>query len=127
MPALKGAAAAFFMALATLPAAAAQKSYVVCDNGLRCFVAPCPSTSALEILTGTLRKGIWADTSGLSRAERREIEESSALYHGSRVVRGRIKQRTKTFMGKPRTLPYLVISGIERRSTAREQKLCRQR
>ena len=106
---------------------AKDAAYVACDNGLRCFVAPCPSTNALEIPTGTLRKGIWTDTSGLSRAERREIEDSSALYHGSRVVRGRIEQRTKTFMGKPRTLPYLVISGIERRSTGREQKLCRQR
>ena len=45
--------------------AAADSSYVYCDNGLRCFKAPCPSNSALDLATGKIIKGVSIDIDGL--------------------------------------------------------------
>lgn len=126
--AIAACALAGFLALSATPALAApEKSYVVCDNGLRCFAPPCPSTNALDVRSGRLSKGVWPDTSRLNRKDQAELQRSDALYRGTQVVRGRIVRRTRTFLGKPRRLPFLVVSGVERPSTAREQRLCRGR
>lgn len=100
-------------------------SNVVCDNGLRCVMAPCPSTSAYDVKTKKHRKGVWVDIEGMSAADQREIARSEALYLGTRVMSGRFEQRKVKGPTGTRSLPYFVADGIERKSTRREQRLCR--
>ncbi|KQZ15963.1 hypothetical protein ASD44_11500 [Mesorhizobium sp. Root554] len=97
--------------------------YVVCDNGLRCIMAPCPSSSALDIATGRIVKGVSADTSGLPRKDRTP-ELSDALYSGRLVLRGSITNRVQTFNGKLHTLPVLVATAVERKAKASERRHC---
>ena len=68
--------------------AAAESSYVYCDNGLRCFKQPCPSNSALDLATGKIIKGVSIDTSGLPQQDKAIIDQSDALYAGKVVLRG---------------------------------------
>lgn len=110
-------------ALFAAPAGAA--SYVVCDNGLRCVVAPCPSTNALNVATGSLRKGVWVDVTGMSPRDQREIARRNALYEGTLVISGRLEQRMVKSIGGPKSLPFVVGERLGRRSTASERRLCR--
>jgi len=111
--------------ISTLPAfAAAQSSYVYCDNGLRCFKAPCPSNSALDLATGTIIKGVSIDSSGLPQADKAITDLSDALYAGKIVVRGSIEHRTQTITGKDYSLPWLVATGIVRTAKESERKHC---
>ncbi|WP_137935023.1 hypothetical protein [Mesorhizobium comanense] len=108
-----------------LPArAAAQSSYVYCDNGLRCFKAPCPSNSALDLATGKIVKGVSIDTSGLPQKDKAMTEASDALYAGKIVVRGSIERRAQTITGKDYSLPWLVATGIVRTAKDSERKHC---
>ena len=109
--------------IAVSPATGA--SYVVCDNGLRCVIAPCPSTNSLDVKTRKLRKGVWVDTAGMSPNDRAEIERYNGLYDGTLVISGRFEQRTVKSAGGPQSLPFLVGDKVERKSTSREQRLCR--
>ena len=96
---MSGLRLAFLIAssICTLPAlAAAESSYVYCDNGLRCFKQPCPSNSALDLATGTIIKGVSIDTSGLPQADKAITDQSDVLYSGKIVVRGSIEQRSQT-------------------------------
>ncbi|MDX8522951.1 hypothetical protein RFM68_00365 [Mesorhizobium sp. MSK_1335] len=55
----------------TVPAsAAAESSYVPCDNGLRCVMAPCPSNSALDLASGKIVKGVSIDIDGLPQQDK---------------------------------------------------------
>ena len=126
---MSGLRLAFLIAAAssicTLPAfAAAESSYVYCDNGLRCFKAPCPSNSALDLATGTIIKGVSIDSSGLPPADKAIIDQSDVLYSGKIVVRGSIEQRTQTITGKEYSLPWLVATGIVRTAKESERKHC---
>jgi hypothetical protein len=115
-------AASSFCALPSF--AAAQSSYVYCDNGLRCFKAPCPSNSALDLATGTIIKGVSIDPSGLPQADKAITDLSDALYAGKIVVRGSIEHRTQTITGKDYSLPLLVATRIVRTAKDSERKHC---
>lgn len=104
--------------------AAAESSYVYCDNGLRCFKAPCPSNSALDLATGTIIKGVSIDSSGLPQADKAITDLSDALYAGKIVVRGSIEHRTQIIAGKEYSLPWLVATGIVRTAKESERKHC---
>ena len=104
--------------------ATAESSYVYCDNGLRCFKAPCPSNSALDLATGTIIKGVSIDSSGLPQADKAITDLSDALYAGKIVVRGSIEHRTQTITGKQDGLPWLVATGIVRTAKESERKHC---
>lgn len=126
---MSGPRLAFLIAAAssicTLPAfAAAESSYVYCDNGLRCFKAPCPSNSALDLTTGTIIKGVSIDISGLPQADKAITDQSDVLYAGKIVVRGSIEQRTQTITGKDYGLSWLVATRIVRTARDSERKHC---
>ena len=111
--------------LCALPSLAAESSsYVYCDNGLRCFKAPCPSNSALDLATGTIIKGVSIDSSGLPRQDKAITDLSDALYAGKIVIRGSIEHRTQTIAGKDYNLPWLVATGIVRAAKNDERKHC---
>lgn len=126
---MSGLRLAFLIAAAssmsTLPAfAVAESSYVYCDNGLRCFKAPCPSNSTLDLATGTVIKGVSIDISGLPQADKAITDQSDVLYAGKIVVRGSIEQRTQTITGKDYSLPWLVATRIVRTAMDSERKHC---
>ncbi|MER9304676.1 hypothetical protein NKJ06_18195 [Mesorhizobium sp. M0293] len=111
--------------LCALPSIAeAQSSYVYCDNGLRCFKAPCPSNSALDLGTGTIIKDVSIDPSGLPQADKAITDLSDALYAGKIVVRGSIEHRTQTIAGKEYNLPWLVATRIVRTAKDSERRHC---
>ncbi|QPC90797.1 hypothetical protein [Mesorhizobium sp. INR15] len=107
--------------------AMAESSYVYCDNGLRCFKAPCPSNSALDLATGKIIKGVSIDASRLPQADKAITDLSDALYAGKIVVRGSIERRTQTITGKEYDLPWLVANGIVRTARDNERKHCSSR
>ncbi|WP_214473633.1 hypothetical protein [Mesorhizobium sp. dw_380] len=118
-------AASSICALPTL--AAAESSYVYCDNGLRCFKAPCPSNSALDLATGAVIKGVSIDTDGLPQADKAITDQSDVLYSGQIVVRGSIEHRTQTIAGKDYSLPWLAATRIVRTAKDSERKHCSSR
>jgi|GEM_PF-1180351 len=111
--------------ISAMPAfAAAQSSYVYCDNGLRCFKQPCPSNSALDLATGKIIKGVSIDTSGLPQQDKAIIDQSDALYAGKVVLRGSIERRTQTIAGKDYAVSWLVASRLVRTAKDSERKHC---
>lgn len=112
---LKPAAALLF--LLASPLAAAEGRYIVCDNGLRCFKAPCPSSTVRNLATGQAFKGNYPDISRLPDADQQRIRETDALYFGRLVLTGRVERRGQGF-------PALVVSGIERAATEAERRHC---
>ena len=114
--------------ICTLPAfAAAQSSYVYCDNGLRCFKAPCPSNSALDLATGTIIKGVSIDTSGLPQADKARPDLSDLLFYGSIVIRGRIESRRNKATDGIQIQKVIVAKAIERPATMKERNHCSSR
>lgn len=113
--------------LAAMPAGAADRAYVICDNGLRCIAAPCPSTNALDLGRRAVERGVWVDVGGLSRAERDAIQSDNALYEGTRVISARREDRAMTVMERNRVLPFLVATKVLRASTPAERRLCNKR
>lgn len=106
------------------PLDASQRRYVVCDNGLRCVTAPCPSSSARDLATGEMFKGVRPDISGLAEADQRRIQDTDALYYGRLVLRGHVADSEAPLAGKRDTLPSLVVTGIERAATSTERRFC---
>lgn len=100
-----------------------QGSYVPCDNGLLCVVAPCPSSSALNLATGKVVMGVWIDIDGLPQQDRAP-DLSDELYPGKLVVTGAIEKRPWSFNGKQYSLPTLVATGIKRTAKDSERKHC---
>jgi hypothetical protein len=116
---------AIVSSLCALPSfAAADSSYVYCDNGLRCFKQPCPSNSALDLATGKIIKGVSLDTSGLPRQDKAIIDQSDVLWAGKIVVRGSIERRMQTITGKDYNLSWLVATRIVRTAKDSERKHC---
>lgn len=110
--------------ICALPSVAAtESSYVYCDNGLRCVMAPCPSNSALDLATGKIVKGVSIDIDGLPR-EDKTLDLSDKLYAGKVVIAGSIENRTQTLNRKRYTLPWLVATAIERASRDSERGHC---
>lgn len=98
----------------------AQGSYVPCDNGVRCVMAPCPSTSALDLASGKIIKGVSVDTDGLPQQDE-ALDLADKLYAGKLVVAGTIENRPHSFNGKQYHLPTLVATGIEREAKDSER------
>lgn len=108
---------------ATQADAGGQGAYVFCDNGLRCFTAPCPSNSALDLASGKIVKGVSIDTSRLPQ-EDEALDLQDKLYAGKLVVAGTIENRQQTFNDRKYNRPTLVATGIERASRDSERKHC---
>ncbi|MEZ2332439.1 hypothetical protein AB6802_22185 [Mesorhizobium sp. RCC_202] len=109
--------------ICAMPALAAESSYVYCDNGLRCFKQPCPSSSALDLATGKIIKGVSIDTGGLPQQDQ-ALDLSDKLYAGKIVVRGSIERRTQTITGKDYTLSWLVATRVVRAAKDSEREHC---
>ena len=107
------------------PLSAGEGRYVVCDNGLRCVKAPCPSSTARNLDSGREFRGVFPDIGGLAKADRQRIRETDALYYGRLVLRGQIEDRDREIAGKRQRLPILVITGIDREAAADERRHCR--
>lgn len=107
------------------PVAAAETPYVVCDNGLRCVRAPCPSSTMRNLETGAEFRGVAPDIAPLSDADQQRIRDTDALYYGRLVLNGHTETREQDIAGKRQSLPVLVITGIARESTAAERRHCR--
>ncbi|WP_292068489.1 hypothetical protein [Mesorhizobium sp.] len=105
---------------------AGQGSYVPCDNGLRCVMAPCPSNSALDLASGTIIKGVSIDIDGLPQQDK-ALDLADKLYAGKVVVAGTIEIRPHIFNGKRYSLPTLVATGIERAAKDSERGHCSSR
>lgn len=112
---LTSAAAVLF--LLASPLAAAEGKYIVCDNGLRCFKAPCPSSTARDLATGQAFKGLYPDLSRLSEADQKRIRDMDALYFGRLVLTGRVERRGQD-------VPSITVTGIEREATEAERRHC---
>ena len=102
---------------AACPLAAAESLYVVCDNGLRCVRAPCPSSTARNLATGEAFKGVSPVLDGLPEADRERIRQTDALYFGRLVLKGHVQQGNNGPSA-------LVVTGIVREATAEERKGC---
>ena len=100
-----------------------QGSYIPCDNGLRCVMAPCPSDSALDLATGKVVKGVWIDIDGLPQQDK-ALDLPEKLYAGKVVVTGTIENRPHDFNGKHYSLPTLIATGIERAAKDSERGHC---
>jgi hypothetical protein len=107
------------------PLAAAEGRYVVCDNGLRCVKAPCPSSTARNVDSGEEFRGVSPDIGGLAEVDQQRIRETDALYYGRLVLRGHVEGRDHEIAGRRQALPILVITGIEGEATADERRHCR--
>ncbi|MDX8518388.1 hypothetical protein [Mesorhizobium dulcispinae] len=103
--------------------AGGQGSYVPCDNGLRCVMAPCPSNSALDLASGKIIKGVSVDIDGLPQQDK-ALDLADKLYAGKIVVTGTIENRPHTFNGKQYSLPTLVATSIERAAKDSERGHC---
>ncbi|AOF88460.1 hypothetical protein [Sinorhizobium sp. RAC02] len=112
---LKPAVALLF--LLAPPLAAGEGRYIVCDNGLRCFKAPCPSSTVWELATGQAFKGSYPDISRLSEADQQRIRDTDALYFGRLVLAGRVERREQNGSS-------LIVTGIERATTKAERRHC---
>jgi len=115
-------AAAFFFG-ATL-AQAEEGAYVACDNGLRCVMAPCPSTTVHALAIGRQWKGVSPDIGRLSKTDQRRIRDTDALYYGRLVLRGHVERRMQRIAGRRQELPVLVVTGILREARPAERRQC---
>lgn len=111
-----GFRAALMLLLLATPLAAADRLYVVCDNGLRCFKAPCPSSTVRDLATGKSIKSVSPMLDGLVEADRERIRQAEALHFGRLVLRGHIERRDGP--------SALVVTGIARETTAGERRGC---
>lgn len=99
-----------------VPLAAADRLYVVCDNGLRCFKAPCRSSTVRDLATGNTFKSISPVLDGLADADRERISQTDALYFGRLALRGHVERREEASV--------LVVTGVGRKASARERRGC---
>ena len=116
--ALLATAAALIAALPSL-AVAESSSYVYCSNGIACVMAPCPSGDALDLVTGTIIRGVVIDTTRLPPLDRAAVDFPDKLRAGKIVVRGSIQRRKEEH-----DLPWLVATSVERAAKDGERKHC---
>jgi len=104
--------------------AAGQRSqFVVCDNGLRCFAAPCPSRSALDLETGAVLAGVSVDTTDLDLPPAfGSLDE--ALYRGTIVIAGTAEQRILGEFGRKRSETVIRAETVVRLATPAERAQC---
>lgn len=98
------------------PLAAADRLYVVCDNGLRCFKAPCPSSTVHDLATGKTFKSISPVLDRLAAADRERISQTNALYFGRLALRGHVERGEEASV--------LVVTGVAREASAGERRGC---
>jgi hypothetical protein len=120
---MKSSLLALLVFLPTASGVAGEASYVFCDNGLRCVMAPCPSNNALDLATGAVTKGVSIDTNGLPEKDR-TADLSDGLHAGKLVLKGFIERRMVTYTGKAYSLPYLVVTSVERAAAPDERARC---
>lgn len=104
-------------------AQSAEVEFVTCDNGLRCFKAPCPARDTVLLPSGQRLARTTPDLSRLGEAQRKQLalgntDHGSALYAGTMVLAGTLEE------GPP---ARLVASRIVRAATKAESALCRRR
>ncbi len=115
----RGASGAACLAILLVAAPAGAAEFVVCDNGIRCFRAPCPSRSAVDLTTRKLTRGVDIDLSGVPENERRDEKGPlrSGLYYGTGVVDAELVQNDRRMR--------IVIARYLRPATPAERRLCR--
>jgi hypothetical protein len=118
-----GAYAFVGFVLAASPAPA--DPYVVCDNGLRCITAPCPSMNALNIRTRKAGRITGVDLDALSPTDRARLQSSEATTSGALVLAGAVRTREAKAGSSAQPRKELVVSAIDRRSRWTERRLCR--
>jgi hypothetical protein len=123
---MKPVVPAVLVLVSAVSASAGEGSYVFCDNGLRCVMAPCPSSNALALATGTVTRGVSIDTERLSQKDRTD-DLPDDLYSGRLVLKGFIEERAVKHAGKAYRLPYLVATAVEREATSGETARCKAR
>lgn len=107
------------------PLSAAEQRHVVCDNGLRCVTAPCPSSAIRNLDSGEEFRGVSPEIGGLSEADRARILATDALYYGRLVVTGHVENREQTIAGRRQSVPILVVTGIVGEATDADRRHCR--
>jgi len=96
----------------------AETLFVACDNGLRCFRAPCPARDVLLLPSNRRLPRTEASLAQLTEAERKRVAEVSGSYYGTIVFAGEIDEGRK---------PPVIATRIVREATKAEAALCRKR
>ena len=92
--------------------------FVTCDNGIRCFRAPCPARDVLLLPSNRRLPGMEASLTQLTEAERKRVADVSGAYYGTIVFAGEIDESRK---------PAAIAMRIVREATKAEAALCRRR
>lgn len=96
----------------------AETLFVTCDNGIRCFRAPCPARDVLLLPSNRRLPGTEASLEQLTVAERKRVADVSGSYYGTIVFAGEIDESRK---------PPVIATRIVRNATKVEAALCRKR
>ena len=96
----------------------AETLFVTCDNGIRCFRAPCPARDVLLLPSNRRLPGTEASLEQLTVAERKRGADVSGSYYGTIVFTGEIDESRK---------PPVIATRIVRNATKVEAALCRKR
>ena len=106
-------------------APAAAEPYVVCDNGLRCVRAPCPTKNVLDLASGSVLRVTGVDLARLDPRDRERMDSANAAYHGSQVLDGAVVDTVVEVGGKSQPAPIFVATRIVRVATDAERRQCR--
>lgn len=96
--------------------ARAETLFVTCDNGMRCFRAPCPARDVLLLPSNRRLPGTGASLEQLTGPERKRVAAISGTYYGTIVFAGEVHESRK---------PSVIARRIVRDATAAEAALCR--
>lgn len=96
----------------------AETLFVTCDNGIRCFRAPCPARDVLLLPSNRRLPGTGASLEQLTTAERKRVVDVSGAYYGTIVFAGEVDESRK---------PPVIARRIVREATKAEAALCRRR
>lgn len=105
-------------------ASAAAKPYVICDNGLRCVRAPCPTKNVLDLASGPILRVTGVDLARLGPRDRGRMDSANAAYHGSHVLDGAVVDTIVEVGGKAQPAPIFVATRIVRDATDAERRQC---
>ena len=98
--------------------ARAETLFVTCDNGIRCFRAPCPARDVLLLPSNRRLPGMTASLEQLTEPERKRVAAISGTYYGTIVFAGEVDESGK----QP-----AIARRIVREATKAESALCRRR
>nr|WP_047573687.1 hypothetical protein [Methylobacterium sp. ZNC0032] len=96
----------------------AEDLFVTCDNGIRCFRAPCPARDVLLLPSNRRLPNREASLERLTVAERKRVADVSGSYYGTIVFAGEIDESRR---------PPVTATRIVRDATKAEAALCRKR